>query len=494
MDSQTGHLGESKFEETDNDTCNKGTDIQEFYRDCNVLITGGTGFVGKLLIEKLLRSCPATKNIFTIIRPKKGKSPEERKEKLLKCVIFDSLKATSPNFHEKLVMVSGDISLPNLGISTLDYEMLSQQVNIIFHLAATVKFDEKINIAVPINIFGTMEIIKLCRKCVSLKMLSQQVNIIFHLAATVKFDEKVNIAVPINIFGTMEIIKLCRKCVSLKSIVYVSTAYSNCHLKEIKERFYNPPIEEYEIIKYLTTVDEVIMEIGRTHIHLLKLIAENIIRKTASDLPISIVRPSQVAGTLKEPLIGWIDNIYGPNGAVVGIGAGLLKTIIRKGNLKSDVIPGDLVINGIIVAAYDVGTRNYEEIPIFNSVCGMNAITFEKSEKILYERMHEVPSKQSIWCPSMTSVECSFWFRFVAIFIHVIPGAILDLLLIFKGKNPMIVKIYRKVDKFMHSMKYFTTFEWDFDNHKYLSLYNSLSESDKEIFYFNSNEIIWKDY
>nr|CAD7417328.1 unnamed protein product [Timema poppensis] len=64
-----------------------------------------------------------------------------------------------------------------------------------------------------------------------------------------------------------------------------------------------------------------------------------------------------VAGTLKEPLIGWIDNIYGPNGAVVGIGAGLLKTIIRKGNLKSDVIPGDLVINGIIVAAYDVGTR-----------------------------------------------------------------------------------------------------------------------------------------
>nr|CAD7258469.1 unnamed protein product [Timema shepardi] len=169
MDSQTGHLGESKFEETDNDTCNKGTDIQEFYRDCNVLITGGTGFVGKLLIEKLLRSCPATKNIFTIIRPKKGKSPEERKEKLLKCVIFDSLKATSPNFHEKLVMVSGDISLPNLGLSTLDYEMLSQQVNIIFHLAATVKFDEKVNIAVPINIFGTMEIIKLCRKCVSLK-------------------------------------------------------------------------------------------------------------------------------------------------------------------------------------------------------------------------------------------------------------------------------------------------------------------------------------
>nr|CAD7201284.1 unnamed protein product [Timema douglasi] len=205
--------------------------------------------------------------------------------------------------------------------------------------------------------------------------------------------------------------------VIMESIVYVSTAYSNCHLKEIKERFYNPPIEEDEIIKYLTTVDEVIMEVIKP--------------KTRKN------KQMNLAGTLKEPLIGWIDNIYGPNGAVVGIGAGLLKTIIRKGNLKSDVIPGDLVINGIIVAAYDVGTRNYEEVPIFNSVCGMNAITFEKSEKICYEKMLEVPSKKSIWCPSMTCVECSFWFRFVAIFIHVIPGAILDLLLIFMGKNPM---------------------------------------------------------
>nr|CAD7397172.1 unnamed protein product [Timema cristinae] len=58
----------------------------------------------------------------------------------------------------------------------------------------------------------------------------------------------------------------------------------------------------------------------------------------------------------------------------------------------------------------------------------------------------------------------------------------------------MNIKIYRKVDKYMNSMKYFTTFEWDFDNHKCLSLYNSLGETDQDIFYFNSNEIIWKDY
>lgn len=31
------------------------TPVMEFYRGKNVLVTGGTGFIGRLLIEKLLR-------------------------------------------------------------------------------------------------------------------------------------------------------------------------------------------------------------------------------------------------------------------------------------------------------------------------------------------------------------------------------------------------------------------------------------------------------
>nr|CAD7397173.1 unnamed protein product [Timema cristinae] len=61
----------------------QGTAIQEFYRDCNVFVTGGTGFMGKVLIEKLLRSCPDIGRIFIVVRPKRGKTVEERKEKLL---------------------------------------------------------------------------------------------------------------------------------------------------------------------------------------------------------------------------------------------------------------------------------------------------------------------------------------------------------------------------------------------------------------------------
>lgn len=55
-----------------------GSDVQEFFRDATIFITGGTGFMGKMLIEKLSRSCPHLKHIYLLIRNKKGKAVSER--------------------------------------------------------------------------------------------------------------------------------------------------------------------------------------------------------------------------------------------------------------------------------------------------------------------------------------------------------------------------------------------------------------------------------
>lgn len=58
--------------------------IGEFYRDANVFITGATGFVGKALLEKLLRSCDSVANIYILVRPKRGLAVEQRLKEMLK--------------------------------------------------------------------------------------------------------------------------------------------------------------------------------------------------------------------------------------------------------------------------------------------------------------------------------------------------------------------------------------------------------------------------
>lgn len=61
--------------------------ISQFFNGRSVFVTGSTGLMGKVLVWKLLYSCPGIKNIFVLIRSKRGKSALLRYQEIIKAPV-----------------------------------------------------------------------------------------------------------------------------------------------------------------------------------------------------------------------------------------------------------------------------------------------------------------------------------------------------------------------------------------------------------------------
>jgi fatty acyl-CoA reductase len=71
--------------------------VQEFYSGRSVFITGATGFMGKVLVEKLLRSCPGIDRLYFLIRPAPDKDAHTRLQESINCKVDCKMFSLSNN-------------------------------------------------------------------------------------------------------------------------------------------------------------------------------------------------------------------------------------------------------------------------------------------------------------------------------------------------------------------------------------------------------------
>lgn len=65
---------------------------------------------------------------------------------------------------------------------------------------------------------------------------------------------------------------------------------------------------------------------------------------------------SPVTPAWSEPLPGWVDNLNGPVGLLVGAGKGVIRSMHCNANYHAEVIPVDLAINALIGISHKIGT------------------------------------------------------------------------------------------------------------------------------------------
>lgn len=433
-----------------------GTPIQEFFRDASVLITGGTGFMGKALIEKLLRSCPHLKRIYLLIRIKKGKSAQDRLKDILEDRLFLRLKAEVPEFESKLSVVGGDVSLPDLGLSRDDRASLVQNVNVVLHGAATVRF-----------------------------------------------DEFVRTAVKINILGVRAMLQLAHEMRHLKAVVHVSTAYSHCTRSEIDEELYPPPCDYLKFIKQIMSEEDEVLHritpelLGKwpNTYTLTKALAEELVRNEAQDLPLSIYRPSIIVSSYKEPVRGWIDNPYGPVGMIVGVGSGVVHTTLNDNEAVLDVVPIDMVVNSLLATAWYTGSSNHQSTQVYNFVSStQKPMKWGYFVKSLKKSHHHWALIDALWHASYTPTKHPLVYLFLNFFLHTLPGLVIDTALKIKGQPPMLGKIYNKLNRASRTLAYFSLREWAWSDRNVRTLWSRLSPRDQELFFFHMGDMNWDHY
>jgi fatty acyl-CoA reductase len=239
--------------------------IPHFYANREIFVTGASGFIGKVLVEKLLRSCSDLKVIYILLRPKKGKSIEERLQQLIELPLFEPIKNFKPALFEKLVPINGDITEINLGMSEGDVSRM------------------------------------------------KNVSVIFHSAASVRFDDTLRYAIFMNTRGTREIVKFAKTLRNIKVVMHVSTTYSHPELKTVGEVIHEPYVDWKKTIDICEKYDDDAISVFTQQYTgfmpntytFTKALAEQIVADEKDELPLVLFRPSIVISSMVRLSFCW---------------------------------------------------------------------------------------------------------------------------------------------------------------------------------------------
>lgn len=396
-----------------------------------VLLTGATGFIGKVILTELLRRREelGVEKVQILIRPRKDKTPRER---------FDQDLSTSPAFSnlqegwkEHCQVVGGDLTLPGCGI---DPAMM--------------------------------------------KDLFEETTHIIHCAASVDFDRPVQDAARANIDASLQVLELARNCRSLSNMVSVSTAYVTPHdgddrpIEEALVQLPKPAREYYaEIRSGARSGAEMIAETGHPNTYTFtKCLAEHLLWERRGDVPLRIVRPSVVCASRRHPHPGWIDSPAAFAGYLIYVGMGYLQAFPGHPSCRLDVIACDDVVDRIIAmsleAEFEEEERKSSQPPIVHAVTGRDKATRmdmgTEAAQNFFRDFQIGPSTPNLkhLGPEHHGYHQARW-RY-----HTLPFLVKDTILRLRGDEKMrkgLKKLYGKVEYVNQAFTYFSNHTYDFE-------------------------------
>ncbi|GHG70811.1 SDR family oxidoreductase [Comamonas sp. JC664] len=296
----------------------------------HVLLTGVTGFVGKVVLEHLLSQ--GVEHVTVLVRESKDRqgrvqSAAERFAKVAQAPCFSRLPS---DWTDRITVMSCDLEQPGCGLSAGDAESVRHHVTHVVHCAASVEFD-------------------------------------LPLAK----------ATSANIRSALSVLELARTCTKLVGMVDVSTAYVTVWrpgpIEEKLAHLPKPAEELYEAFQVAEGDGQEWMALtGHPNTYTLtKSVAEHLISERRGDVPVVIVRPSIVSASHRTPFPAWLDSPAALAGCLLYSGLGVVRAFNADPSVRLDVVPVDVVASEVVRSVFGPMPKAGQPVPIVHATMGV---------------------------------------------------------------------------------------------------------------------------
>jgi alcohol-forming fatty acyl-CoA reductase len=340
--------------------------IAEALKGKTILVTGSTGFLGKSIVEKCLRSIPDIGRINLAIRSSARRPASERLEReVLSSSAFKRLREERGEADfaklvaEKLAVVEIDLGRDGLGLNDAGREQL-RTCEIVIHSAAAVEFDNPADLSAQTNLLGAARMVE------ALKASGARPHLVHISTAYVGgmlrglVREEAPLDPGLNWRHEAEVLSKLRGPVEEESR---RPEILNRLGREARSRMGpagTPAVARATERLRDRWVKDRLIERGRVHANAMgfadiysftKAMAEHAIVELHGDIPLSIVRPSIIESALEEPFPGWLEGFRMAEPLILAFGRGILRDFSGLPDSVLDIIPADFVVNTVLAVA-----------------------------------------------------------------------------------------------------------------------------------------------
>lgn len=458
-----------------------------------VLITGTTGFLAKVLLEKLVRDVPDIKRFVLVLRASKACSTaaERFEREILSSSVFDRLREEQPEYltnviRDKFIFVTGEVTEPLFGLTPQAFAQLADSVDIVVNSAASVNFREALDQALDINALSLLtltELTKLAGHIPLVHVSTCYVNGYNRGPMPEQVVAPVGQRIPRHAHGYYEvrslIAELQRKIELVKRQCATAAewpqALTELGIREANHYGWN---DTYTFTKW---------------------IGEQIACRELQGQSLTILRPAIIESTLCEPKPGWIEGVKVADALILAYARGKTQFFPAKPDEIVDVIPADLVANSIILSmaqalASPGHTRIYQCCSGASNPVKIGALidilqTASQRNWHAYEKLFYSQPEQDFRCVTRPVFLATM--RVMKLVLGAVSVARKML-----GLKPSFATLeaFKTTHELAVVFSFYTSPSYTFQNTELQALQAQMCEHDRRVFSTDARQIDWTDY